>query len=211
MAKKKQKYYVVWVGKTPGIYADWKECQAQISGFPNAKYKAFPSKELAGAAYKSTFYEFYKKSERKSKKHYLEFEKEIKLDSICVDAACSGNPGLMEYRGVETSTGEQLFHQGPFEEGTNNIGEFLAIVHALAAFNKQGLKNQKIYTDSKTAMSWVKNKRANTKLKQTTKNDMIFDLIERAQDWLHQNSWDHILLKWNTEKWGEIPADFGRK
>ena len=58
-------------------------------------------------------------------------------ESIAVDAACSGNPGNMEYRGVYTKTKEQIFHQGPFPQGTNNIGEFLALVHGLAFFKKR--------------------------------------------------------------------------
>ena len=40
-------------------------------------------------------------------------------ESIAVDAACSGNPGKMEYRGVYVADGRELFHIGPFEEGTN--------------------------------------------------------------------------------------------
>ena len=53
-----------------------------------------------------------------------------------VDAGCSGNPGPMEYRGVDMRTGKQIFHFGPIQ-GTNNIGEFLAIVHALALMEQR--------------------------------------------------------------------------
>jgi ribonuclease HI len=207
----KTKYYVVWIGKTPGIYDNWKDCQAQISGFPNAKYKSFPTEEQAEGAFRRTYDEFYQSNPGKPKLNYLDFSKEIDLNSICVDAACSGNPGVMEYRGVLTRTGEILFHKGPFEEGTNNIGEFLAIVHALALFEKEKKTGQVIYTDSRTAMSWVKNKKAKTKLEKTSRNLLLFDLIERAEHWLREHTWTHTLKKWNTERWGEIPADFGRK
>jgi ribonuclease HI len=212
MAKSKNKYYVVWVGKTPGIYDNWKDCQAQISGFPQAKYKGFKDLSSAEKAFKGTYDAYYQSADPTAKKaNYLDFREEIIMDSLAVDAACSGNPGLMEYRGVNTIDGEVVFHKGPFEEGTNNIGEFLAIVHALAWFQKEEKSKQVIYTDSKTAMSWVRNKKVKSKLKKSKKNELLFDLIDRAVRWLESNSWDHQILKWNTEKWGEIPADFGRK
>lgn len=81
------------------------------------------------------------------------------MNSIAVDAACSGNPGAMEYRGVETATGREIFRQGPFSEGTNNIGEFLAIVHGLAMLKKMN-SDLPLYSDSVNAISWVKKKKA---------------------------------------------------
>jgi len=213
MAKNKKKYYVVWIGKTPGVYEAWKDCQAQISGFPNAKYKSFPSLAEAQAAFTSTYDHFYSTSDSKAKrvKDYKLFKDEIIENSLSVDAACSGNPGKMEYQGVNTKTKELIFRQGPFAQGTNNIGEFLALVHGLAYFKAMGSKKQVIYSDSKTAMAWVRNKKVRTKLTQSSQNAVIFDLIKRAEKWLADNTWDHRILKWNTEKWGEIPADFGRK
>jgi ribonuclease HI len=132
------------------------------------------------------------------------------LKSICVDAACSGNPGVMEYRGVDTVTGKEIFRQGPFDDATNNIGEFLAIVHALAFLKNQN-SNIPVYSDSNTAFSWIKSKNAMTKLDKTYKNDKVFELIERAEIWLRNNKYENQVLKWKTEIWGEIPADFGRK
>src|SRR5690606_28032046 len=108
--------------------------------------------------------------------------------SISVDAASSGNPGKMEYQGVDTQTKKRLFYQGPFEEGTNNIGEFLALVHALALLKKQN-SDKIIYTDSKIAMSWVKKKSCNTKLERNAKNKPVFDLVDRAIIWLNQNTY----------------------
>ncbi len=131
--------------------------------------------------------------------------------SISVDAACSGNPGIMEYQGVETNTKRRLFHQGPFRDGTNNIGEFLALVHGLGYLKKHGYDSVPIFTDSVTAMAWVRNKKAKTKLDRTAHNAILFDLIERAENWLKTNTYNNPILKWDTENWGEIPADFGRK
>jgi ribonuclease HI len=131
-------------------------------------------------------------------------------ESLSVDAACSGNPGPMEYRGVYVKTGEEIFRQGPFEDGTNNVGEFLALVHGLALLKQRNL-DMPLYSDSKTAISWVRKRKAATKLERTGRNDAIFELIERAEKWLQTNSFKTEILKWETEAWGEIPADFGRK
>jgi len=132
------------------------------------------------------------------------------MESISVDAACSGNPGMLEYRGVYTKTGKEIFHQGPFRNGTNNIGEFLAIVHALALL-KQKNSQLPLYSDSRTALKWVQQKKAKTKLEKNEENEYLFELIARAENWLQNNEYSTPLLKWETEAWGEIPADFGRK
>ena len=117
----------------------------------------------------------------------------------------------MEYQGVETFSGAQLFHVGPMEDGTNNIGEFLALVHALARFHKMKNEHTSIYTDSRTGMAWVRKMKVKTTLKRTPRNQEIFELILRAEKWLQSHSHRNPIVKWNTEEWGEIPADFGRK
>ena len=131
-------------------------------------------------------------------------------NSIAVDAACSGNPGTMHYRGVDLSTGEIIFSQGPFMQATNNIGEFLAIVHALALMEQTG-EQRTIYSDSKIAISWVKQKKCKTKLPPSQANKKVFSLIERAEKWLHTHTYTAPILKWETKIWGEIPADYGNK
>ncbi|MBX2816316.1 MAG: ribonuclease H family protein [Saprospiraceae bacterium] len=206
---KKNKYYVVWEGVTPGIYSSWPACQAQIKGYPNARYKGFPSRAEAEAAYQGTYFESVEKKKPVERKQVSEAD--IMWNSIAVDAACSGNPGLMEYRGVDTKTGTELFRQGPFKQGTNNIGEFLALVHGLALLQKEEKYHLPIYTDSRIALGWVKRKKANTKLKKTNQNAILFDLILRAEKWLADHTFDNPIIKWETKSWGEIPADFGRK
>lgn len=207
---KKQKYYVVWKGKSPGIYDTWPECQSQIQGFPDARYKSFESLTEAREAFKGKPEQFM--TQKSASKSVPRISKsQIVLNSISVDAACSGNPGRMEYRGVYTDSGKQIFHQGPFNHGTNNIGEFLAIVHALALLKKSGHDNTLIYTDSRTAMKWVRDKKAATKLERTAENEVLFDMIERAEKWLDTHTYQNPVVKWETESWGEIPADFGRK
>ena len=213
MSKSKNKFYVVWVGQTPGVYKSWDEAKLQISGFPNAKYKGFKTQTEANEAFRNAATDYIGKraSSGSQKIQWKQFKDEIELDSICVDAACSGNPGQMEYRGVITASGEELFRMGPYTHGTNNIGEYLALVQALAFLKKMEKKSIKIYSDSRTAMAWVRNKKVKTTLKKTAENSKIFELIDKAANWLDKNSYETKILKWNTKRWGEIPADFGRK
>lgn len=133
----------------------------------------------------------------------------VRADAWAVDAACSGNPGRMEYRGVDLRTGAVVFSLGPIY-GTNNIGEFLAIVHALALMQKQGCHDA-IYSDSRNALKWVRERRCRTTLKETARSAAVFELVRRAEAWLRNNSYENPLLKWDTRRWGEVPADFGRK
>lgn len=205
----KEKFYVVWQGVRPGVYASWNECRAQVSGYENARYKSFDTREEAEEALGNHPWQYMGAGGKKIRKSSRSTEKFLKK-SICVDAACSGNPGKMEYRGVFTDDRVELFHVGPMEEGTNNIGEFLAIVHALALL-KQKNSSIPIYSDSMNAIKWVMRKKCNTRLEKTAANRPIFDLIARAEKWLSENMYENPVIKWETDNWGEIPADFGRK
>lgn len=211
MPKTKQKYYTVWKGHKTGVFETWSECQLQIKNFQGAQYKSFATKAIAVKAFEGLYEDYIVKN--KAKKVIPNRRNKIEgpnLNSISVDAASSGNPGVMEYRGVDTQTKALLFHKGPFQKATNNIGEFLALVHGLAL-----LKNQEsqvmLYTDSVTAMSWVSKKKCNTKLKRSKENQAVFVLIDRAEQWLQNNTFTTKVVKWETKSWGEIPADFGRK
>lgn len=211
MAKAKKKYYVVWEGHKTGVFDTWEKCLSAVKGYPNAKYKSYTSLEEAKAA-ESHFPGWENKSSGKQPTKKTQLDRSgIDNTALSVDAACSGNPGDMEYRGVWVSDGAEIFRKGPFPQGTNNIGEFLAIVHALALLHKNGDKKTRIYTDSRTAIKWVKIKRANTQLKPGKANAAIFELIRRAELWLKTHTFTNPIEKWDTEKWGEIPADFGRK
>jgi ribonuclease HI len=208
----KPKFYVVWVGKKPGIYTRWEDCKQQVEGFDGARYKGFATRELAEAAAHDN-HEIHLRKDLSQPKPVVCSDPRIGTpdpDSICVDAACKGNPGILEYRGVDTKSGAELFRQGPFPEGTVNIGEFLAIVHALAMLKKKG-SGWPVYSDSRTAIAWVRRKAIKTNLKPGTRNAQLFDLVDRALTWLKNNSWKNPVLKWETRYWGEIPADFGRK
>ena len=213
MAKSKRKYYTVWKGLRTGVFESWEDCKAQIANFEGAQYKSFLTFQLAKTALKGDYKDYVGKSKKLSSnlsESRLKLIGQPNYNSISVDAASSGNPGIMEYRGVDTHTKKQLFHKGPFQQGTNNIGEFLALVHGLALLRQKNSKRI-LYTDSRTAMSWVKKKHCNTKLTRNPANAAMFVLVDRAVLWLNTNSYSTVIVKWETKAWGEIPADFGRK
>ncbi len=210
---KKKKYYVVWNGKKTGVFTSWDTCKKQITGFEGAQYKSFIDKKEAETAFTKSYNDYKGKD---TKKVILSANEKAKygtpnLESISVDAACAGNPGIMEYRGVLTKSKKEIFKMGPYKKGTNNIGEFLALVHGIALLKSKKMDNYPIYSDSRIAMGWIKKKQCRTNVTFDASNKEILDLIKRAEKWLKENTFTNPILKWETKAWGEIPADFGRK
>ena len=187
-------YYVVWEGVTPGIYSTWTDCQLKTKGYEGAKYNSFTTRQEAERAFASSTYAYIGKNAPKAKvPNNGVLPPQVIENSLAVDAACSGNPGAMEYRGVYVGNGQQMFHFGP-TLGTNNIGEFLALVHGLAYLKQQGY-DMPIYSDSKIAMKWVKDKQCKTKLERTAKTEELFSVIARAEKWLRENRYSTTILK----------------
>jgi len=211
--EKKNQFYVVWAGRQPGIYSSWDSCRLQVEQFENARYMGFPTQEEARKAFDAGWQQAYAARQR-NRQPTTAAKSDLSRPQgmfIAVDAACSGNPGLMEYRGVYMPEGRVIFHSGPWADGTNNIGEFLAIVHALALQVGKGTQLP-VYSDSANALLWIKKKKCGTKLVRTGRNEALFDMIARAERWLAGHNYSSIpLFKWETSRWGEIPADFGRK
>jgi ribonuclease HI len=205
----RQKYYVVWKGRKTGVFTTWAECEKQVKGFVGAQFKAFASEVEADAAYLARYEDYLGKVSSSGKWKMASVQP--LLPSVCVDAACSGAPGKLEYRGVNTETGDEIFHSGPYADGTNNVGEFLAIVHALTWQEKHNV-HIPIYSDSENAIAWVITGQCRTKLKHTAKNAILFAIIRTSENWLAENELpENKILKWDTDMWGENPADFGRK
>ena len=204
----KGKYYVVWKGRQTGLFASWADCARQVNGVAGAEFKAYGSRAEAEAAWQGTY------AGRNAGVPALSLERlralGVRAPSCVVDAACAGNPGVLEYRGLDLATGQELFRQGPFKEGTNNIGEFLAIVEALERLTAQGL-DWPIYSDSANGLAWVRAGRCRTQLPRSARNAALFDRIRQAETWLKGHKYANPLLKWRTEAWGEMPADYGRK
>ena len=213
----KPKFYVVWKGRKTGVFSSWEACTAQVQGFPGAQYKSFASRLAAEQALRGKYAAQVGKPV--SSEEWLFAPNPPVAESVVVDAACSGSPGRLEYRGVDLRSGKEVFRQGPYENGTNNVGEFLAIVHALSMLEGQGSPLPRagtgtttpVYSDSETAIAWVKAKHCNTELAADETNAPLFELINRAEEWLAEHNTTNPVLKWDTKAWGEIPADFNRK
>jgi len=209
------KHYVVWKGRRRGIFPSWAECEKQVKGFAGAEYKAFETVAEARTAL-AAGYERYR-GKPASQGRWKQSASRPRLPSLSVDAACSGSPGPLEFRAVETEQGRQVFEAGPLAQGTNNVGEFLAIVEALRWLRSHGL-DWPIYSDSENAIAWIKMQKCNTKLRRKPTNRRLFELIALAESelptLLSAAAGRHgtpSILKWDTAAWGEIPADFGRK
>jgi ribonuclease HI len=213
MSRRSDKHYVVWQGRRPGVYSSWAEAEKAVKGYVNAKYKAFPSKAAAERAFKEGPDKYWgtgKFVSKLSKKELAAIGPPPK-QGIAVDAAWNAETKAMEYRGVWIGNHRVAFRQGPFPLGTNNLGEFLAIVHALGLLAERKLGDP-VYSDSLTAISWVKKKTVKSRSQAEGKTgDKVNQLTARALAWLQENKYKNKVLKWETAAWGEIPADYGRK
>lgn len=202
------KWYVVWKGRRTGVFSSWEEVRPLVEGYPGAQFKAFPTREEAERALRAGYAAHAGKPATLGR--WRTAPHPPLVPSVVVDAAASGPRGPVEYRGLRLDTGEVLFQRGPYPVGTVNIGEFLAIVHALAWLHQRGL-GWPVYSDSRTAIRWVKQGRCRTRLPRTPEAEVVFDLIARAERWLAEHPRHNPVLKWDTRAWGEVPADFYRK
>lgn len=206
MAKKK--VYAVYHGRKTGIFNTWNECKEQTDYFKGARYKSFGSLEEAEASFQDTRLQMnipQKVADNPPKNTFEDYR-----FSVSVDASSSGNPGKVEYQGVDTKTGAPFFKSRVYPLGTNNLGEFLAIVHGLGYLAERHLK-EPVYSDSNTAINWVKKGKVNSSLVVNNQTKEIWDHVKRAEKWLKRNPDHNPVLKWHTDLWGEIKADFGRK
>ena len=192
MAEKKR--YVVRNWKNTGIFEDWTSVQPLVFWFSWAKYKSFSNKLEAEEAFQKGADEYYQPKKKWNEKD-LPFVKK----SIAVDAACSSATGIMEYKGIDFS----------FPEGTNNIGEFLAIVHGLSWLKSEKKDDYSLYSDSRNAIGRVREKKCKTNY--SPKDQKLMEIIKRAENRLNTNTYTTEILKRDTENRWEIPADFWRK
>jgi ribonuclease HI len=141
-----KKYYVVWKGRTTGIFTDWNSCKNQVDKFPGAKYKSFKTRGEAEAAFKNR-----SASTSPSKKSVVKLKNSISRNSIgtlsneqvleipvhtkiFTDGACDPNPG-------EAGSGIAIYRSSLISElwyglynplGTNNTAELNALYQALS-------------------------------------------------------------------------------
>lgn len=126
-------------------------------------------------------------------------------EGITVDAAHSEKKRITEYQVVDLKTGDRLFYNNLGNQ-TTNIGEFLGLMASIKYIIENDFHPRIVYTDSVTAITWFNNKKTASKKKNTE--------LQRSEIFLKVMDCDVSTIEvkhWNTNEWGEIPADFGNK
>lgn len=213
----KNKAYVVWAGNTPGVYNSWAECETQTKGFPGAKFKGFPSRELAETAFSEQAGDYIGKKKvvnSPSGQKAKTFDNKPGGNYLTVDAAYSHKTKVLEWRGVMVENGNEneVFRSNPYRGGSANVGEFLAVIDGLEYLRDNNI-NLPVYSDSITAQAWVRKKRNNSNVESSPTLIAMLDRADRLlQNGLYDNLKQKITIKdWESKSWGEIPADFQRK
>lgn len=131
----------------------------------------------------------------------------IPKTGIVCDGSYRWSADKLQYQVLDLSTGELLYVSKVYEGGSSNVAEFLGIVHSAAHCMNNGIKDT-IYTDSYIGIKWVKSKNCWTK---EWLSDELDSVVKRAVSWLKSNTIQNKIVYWDKSKWGENPADFGRK
>jgi ribonuclease HI len=120
-------------------------------------------------------------------------------NDIFVDGFSSGNPGIGGFI-VAKYDGTVLFRKDYGNVHSNNWYELAAIATAVIKY-----PGRHIWSDSVTAIAWA-NGRVSKDVAKLYSNDQAFSLMIETIRKVNP-----VISKWNTRKWGEIPADPGNK
>ncbi len=218
------------------MFDTWDACAKQTTGFAGAKFKSFPTADAARAAFidgdqAHVNYQGKAPADRPagaSGSSKVAKRKPAAADypvgpALCVDAACDTTRWVMECRGVwlgdgsaigGAGDGEEAFAFGPFADANGNLGEFLALATALRLAAEAGPSGAgwTVYCDSITAMAWVRKRVIRSVfLDDDRAGPEVRAHVEDALAWLKNHTSPAKVVKWDTPRWGEIPADYGRK
>lgn len=188
------RFYVVWVGREPGIYSTWPECESQVKGFPRAKYRGYDDELTARAAFEAG---------HDVGPDLLGREGELFPRAIAVQAEVSATE--LGYVGVGTDTGNALFRVNTRERAPADVAEFLGVCHALALNAREGVRVP-VYCSSDLALRWVRNKRCGMDLAALANARRVRELVERAEHWLSAHELNNPVLKWDHYARGAIPG-----
>ena len=90
--------------------------------------------------------------------------------------------------------------------GTNNIAEYLAMIHLAALLAARGDSTTPIYTDSKNTLAWLRRGGSRTTLTRRPDTAATLDLLARADAWLAANGpIRNPILKWPHRAVGRNP------
>lgn len=180
--KSLKKIYAVKVGRQAGLFSTWAECEAQVKGFPGAKFKGFASKKeaedwLAGKASGA------KTSGKRAPRPVSAGASAVRMPMeensaeaiadeetdfvVYTDGSCLKNPdgpGGWAAVIIDTETGEvRELHEGN-PSTTNNRMELSAAIGALSSVREGS--TVALYTDSKYmknafTRNWIRNWKRN--------------------------------------------------
>lgn len=193
------KYYVVWRGHSPGIYENWNACKAQVKGFKYSYYRVFPTFKSANEAFGLSLTEF------KRRQQFKENTFNLRPNSIVVSSK-------YEEKNMETvftafkvgDPPEILFRTAICGKSTHNIVQFLALAASIKYCYENGLKSP-IYSDNPVALKWIRDRKINSQVIRSDRNQEVFDLVDEAIYWLNCNSYNNQLIEWDVEKHGYLP------
>ena len=191
ISKKEIQYGFQFRDETRGIIVNWYPKKGTVFAQKNDAQLVFPEKTTSEAELLSIL---------KGNKKVTPLKKPT--SGICTDAGTHGNPGPSEYN-VSDLNGNVLAH-AHLGVHSNNFAELAGILAGISYAKTHRISD--VWTDSQVCLFWIKNKRVG---KDVHERDAVLNLIEAIHSELKGASVN--LKKWDTKKWGEIPADFGRK
>lgn len=166
------KFYAVKIGKNPGIYNTWSECELQVKGFSGAIYKSFLNKEDA---------EKFLNTSNTSK-----ISNEPTEPYAFVDGSFNSTTNTYGYGGFLVENGNRHKIQGSGQKPElasmrNVAGEICGVVKAVKLALELGLKNLTIYYDYQGLEAWA-NRNWKTNKKYTAKYVNCIDFARKSME-----------------------------
>lgn len=150
-----KKYYAIACGRTPGIYDTWAAAQAQVTGYPGAKFKGFPTRKEAEAWIKNPTYSRTPGKTARSAGPSIEDTSPGNGEvTIYTDGGARFNPGPGGYGIVQICNGERKELTGGFRMTTNNRMELMGCIVALRELEHRD-KKITLYSDSSYVVNGI--------------------------------------------------------
>ena len=186
-----KKFYAVASGRKPGIYTVWPEAEAQVKGFPQARFKGFATREEAESWIKEAKSGPVRAVRRP--KAMTSLPPDIRRESgveIYTDGGAINNPGPGGYGVVQIHAGERKELTGGYRLTTNNRMELMGCIVALRQLEYKD-KPIVIHSDSSYVVNginkgWARNWRKNGWIKSDKKpalnSDLWAELLDLTRD-----------------------------
>ena len=188
---KKKKFYAVARGRRPGVYTAWfgaNGAEAQVSGYPGARYKGFATRREAESFIESggaSTADREKSNRGPSKQNRRDPVGDRPADgtvALYTDGGALGNPGPGGYGVVLIKGDERTELSGGFRCTTNNRMELMACIVGLAALaepSRVTLTSDSKYVVDAVTKGWARRWQANGWMRSGSQKASNPDLWER--------------------------------